>query len=134
MGESGTVIARVRLGWRLTGIGMLAVVWWGCLTPSPPNIPQLFPHIDKFEHFFAYLVLAAWFAAIYPQRRQRITILILLIVMGGCIEILQHYPGRDAEWLDWLADIVGVLLGLTWPARWLGVMFQALVNKYARAN
>ena len=130
MAETRAVAGRLHTGWRVLGICMLAVVWWGCLTPSPPAIPWLFPGFDKFEHFFAYLVLAAWFAAIYVHRRQRIVILILLIVMGGSIEILQHYTGRDAEWLDWLADISGTLLGLAWPAAWLGKVYQYLAGKY----
>jgi VanZ family protein len=36
------------------------------------------------------------------------------IVMGGCIEIAQDkwfYP-RTAEWVDWLADILGVTIAL----------------------
>jgi VanZ family protein len=131
MVEISSAAGRLRLGWRVAGICMIGVVWWGCLTPSPPNIPPLFSQFDKFEHCVAYLVLAAWFAAIYLKRNQRITILVLLIAMGGIIEILQHYTGRDAEWFDWFADILGAVLGLAWPARWLGRVYQHLVRKYA---
>lgn len=133
MGESDRAAENLRTGWRVLGICMVAVVWWGCLTPSPPDIPQPFPLFDKFEHCFAYLVLAAWFAAIYLQHRQRVVILVLLIAMGGMIEILQHYTGRDAEWLDWLADIGGTLLGLVWPAAWLAKLYRYLVDQYAHA-
>ncbi|MGH8372797.1 MAG: VanZ family protein [Gammaproteobacteria bacterium] len=131
MGEISPAVAHLRLGWRVIGICMIGVVWWGCLTPSPPNIPPLFPQFDKLEHFSAYFGLAAWFAAICPQRRQRLAILVLLIGMGAIIEILQHYTGRDAEWFDWLADILGALLGLAWPAVWLGRAYRYLVRKYA---
>lgn len=132
MADLEIAAAKLQLGWRIVGILMLGVVWWGCLTPSPPNIPQPFFDFDKLEHGFAYLVLAAWFAAIYRARRQRIVILVLLVAMGGLIEILQTYTGRDAEWFDWFADIAGALLGLTWPAGWLGLAHRYLVDRYAR--
>ena len=120
------------LYWRIAGILMVGIVWWGCLTPQPPYIPQPFDYFDKFEHGFAYLVLAAWFAAIYRMRRQRFLIFVLLVVMGGVIEILQHYTGRDAEWFDWFADILGALLGLAWPATWLGMTYKYLVDRYVQ--
>lgn len=133
MADSGVIATRLRTGWRIIGICMLGVVWWGCLTPSPPQVLPPFPYFDKFEHFIAYLGLAAWFAAIYVQRRQRLVILILLIVMGGAIEILQGYTGRDPEWLDWLADIIGTLSGLAWPARWFNALYQYFASKHVQS-
>ncbi|HEX5340072.1 MAG TPA: VanZ family protein [Gammaproteobacteria bacterium] len=134
MADTSVAARRLRSGWLILGICMTATVWWGCLTPSPPGIPPLFPQFDKFEHFFAYVVLAAWYAAIYASRRQWLVILSLLIVMGGAIEILQLYTGRDAEWLDWLADIAGVLFGLAWPSRWLRMLYLKLIHRYAEAT
>lgn len=132
MADGGVIAVRIRTGWRIIGICMLVVVWWGCLTPTPPQLPSPFPQFDKFEHFIAYLGLAAWFGAIYVQRRQRIIILVLLILMGGAIEILQGYTGRDPEWLDWLADIVGTLSGLAWPARWLGALYRYFAGTHVQ--
>lgn len=134
MVEQAVLAARVTRGWHMLGVCMVALVWWGCLTPSPPDIPQLFPQFDKLEHFTAYLALAAWFAAIHVTTRRRMLILVLLICMGGMIEILQGYTGRDAEWLDWLADIAGVLLGLAWPALWLRALYQQLIHVHAEAH
>jgi len=132
MAETEFAAEKLLLGWRIIGILMVGIVWWGCLTPSPPDIPQPFFDFDKLEHGFAYLVLAAWFAAICKSRRQRIVLVVLLIVMGGMIEILQHYTGRDAEWFDWFADIAGALLGLTWPATWLRMTYQYLFDRYGQ--
>lgn len=134
MADSSVVAGRFRLGWRVAGIIMVGIVWWGCLTPTPPDIPQPFDYFDKVEHCVAYLLLAAWFAAIYARRRQRLVILISLIVMGGLIEILQHYTGRDAEWFDWFADIIGALLGLSWPARWLSIVYARLAENHVQSG
>lgn len=133
MADTGAAESRLRQAWRIAGIVMVGIVWWGCLTPSPPDIPQPFGNFDKLEHGFAYLVLAAWFAAIHARRRQRLAILILLATMGGSIEILQHYTGRDAEWFDWFADIAGTLLGLAWPALWLERIYRYLAGWYAKS-
>ncbi|HET7922854.1 MAG TPA: VanZ family protein, partial [Gammaproteobacteria bacterium] len=103
MADNGAGARRLRSGWQALGFGMVVLVWWACLVPSPPEIPPAFPYFDKFEHFIAYLVLAGWFAAIHARMRARIVVLCLLVLMGGVIEVLQHYTGRDAEWLDWLA-------------------------------
>ena len=44
-----------------------------------------------------------------------------LIVLGGMLELLQEYctETRAGEWLDFVADTVGVLLGglLMWSVR-----------------
>ena len=35
-----------------------------------------------------------------------------MILLGGVLEILQDFVGRDAEWLDQAVNAVGALLGM----------------------
>ncbi len=79
---------------------------------------------DKAEHLLSFLVLVVLGAFAWGKRRLLLVALALAIV-GGAIEIFQAIPaiGRDAEFLDWVADIAGVgagllfvtALGTRWP-------------------
>jgi VanZ family protein len=67
---------------------------------------------DKANHALAFFVLAVLGTSAYPARWRGV--LLALLVYGASIEIMQWLTGyRDAEWLDWLADGVG--LALAWP-------------------
>ena len=75
------------------------------------NQPRLGPDgTDKFVHLIAFAALA------YPMARTgRIGLLPVFVgasAFGAIIEVLQPYFGRDAEMQDWIADIVGVVLGI----------------------
>ncbi|GHT57445.1 hypothetical protein FACS18945_1770 [Bacteroidia bacterium] len=96
------------------------------------------PYLDKVVHIIMYMVLAGTLvweqARIANPRRQEpsnkpngilrlrsvtkpamtaVTIA-LPILYGGLLELLQEYffPPRTGDWLDFLADIAGVLLGV----------------------
>ena len=97
-----------RLIWRGILVGLLAVVSTLALSPNPPG-PEVVGW-DKFNHGAAFAALAGsvWFA--YPTLRLRG--MVALFVYGGLIEIVQAFvPNRSAEWLDVLADAVGIGLG-----------------------
>ena len=79
------------------------------------------PHVafaDKWSHMLAYAVFGAALAwNLIKDKRDKLWVWILGIAIpvlyGGLIEILQgafFYP-RTAEWLDWLADIIGTIIG-----------------------
>jgi VanZ family protein len=76
------------------------------------------PLADKWGHLLAYAVLGGMLAwdMIRDQRRWLwvwVTGLTLPIVYGGVIELLQgafFYP-RTADWMDWVADIIGTVTG-----------------------
>ena len=71
-------------------------------------MPSLIPW-DKAKHFIAFYVLAGLGAAALPRRPLWAPAL-FLAVYGGAIEGLQALPiiGRDAEWADWLTDLIAV--------------------------
>ena len=78
------------------------------------NVPS-FAHLtsDKVLHFGGYFALAVWFGGVTRTRRYPL-VGVLLIALGGVLEILQGvmHNGRNAEWLDLLADALGVIAGL----------------------
>jgi VanZ family protein len=92
------------------------------LIPKPPEIPAGFHSADKIAHLFAYLVLGFFvFASMYGGKRSGsatgsalLTALIvagLCAFFGGVIEILQTFTGRQPEFLDLTADLVGAVCG-----------------------
>lgn len=104
-------------------------LFWPCvlavlvlsLIPPEPYVPTT--GWDKSNHMlgFAVLMMTGWRA--YPAWPGRVWL--GLLAFGGLIEILQSFTGyRSAEWLDLLADAVGLVLGFgaglaaarMWPA------------------
>jgi len=91
------------MGAVLAGIIALAM-----LVPVPPRAPQA-PGLDKLVHFLAFAALI--FPVILTDSRRWYWAVPLAIAFGGAIELIQPSVGRGAEWLDWGADISGVLAG-----------------------
>jgi VanZ family protein len=86
----------------------LAVIL-GAVMPQS-NSPQFFALADKVVHTVAFLVLTLVGLRAYP--RQVLVMVVVLISLGGLIEILQGYTSsRSQEWEDFLADTLGVGLG-----------------------
>jgi hypothetical protein len=83
-------------------------------------------HSDKLLHFAAFAVLT-----ITTQLGRSGTaaldwrLCLVLLVFGGFIELVQSViPARDASWLDWLADALGIGAG-----RACGGATRALLKK-----
>lgn len=95
------------------------------LSFAPSSDFNKFPPIqilnfDKFVHLIMYSLLAVILIVDYRSRystknKQFLFIIFLFcVIFGGIIELMQEkwfYP-RSAEWIDWLADILGALLGI----------------------
>lgn len=65
---------------------------------------------DKVVHFLAFAILAFPIAC---TGRLRMSILFFACsIYGGVIELLQPSFGREAEVLDWIADMLGVAFGI----------------------
>ena len=107
----------------LPGLAWFFVV--GILTLMPgKDVPEVgwlnFPNIDKFVHVVLFGGLTLLFCLPYSKtgfsflkkRNIFIRISLSMILWGLMIEVIQKFfvPGRDFEWLDWLADSVGVLV------------------------
>lgn len=126
------VIQAVQRSWLTAGLALMALIVWGSLTPTPPNIELPLPQFDKVEHFGAYLLLTAWFSAAFPRRW--LWVALFFAFLGGAIEIAQGYTGRDPEWFDWFADCTGVAIGTWYPARWALQVKHWLASHYARSR
>lgn len=105
----------------------LGLVIWGELTPSEPHFLDFFGELnDKALHFIAYFGLAAMAAAAFKNRRPAILASLGLIVLGGVLEIVQGFTGRDMSFYDELANTVGVIAGAV-SAR---VIIEPLRNRF----
>lgn len=105
--------------WRTTLALLLAVISWLALTPAPPPEAGLF--WDKLNHFAAFASLAV--AGFMGFQRRWVPVALGLLAYGGLIEVLQSFtPTRVGEWVDLLADGIGIALGLglaATVARWV---------------
>lgn len=96
------------LFWRLALAGAMLVVGVLSLLPLGPELPST--GWDKTNHLLAFAVLALLAGPAWPGRIG--AALLALMAYGGLIEVLQAFTGyRLAEWADWLADGLGLLLG-----------------------
>jgi hypothetical protein len=80
------------------------------LVPQPPELPMAVS--DKAQHATAFAILAGLGACAWPKRLTQIAV--VLIIIGGLIEILQMIPvlHRDAEFADWATDVAATLAAL----------------------
>jgi hypothetical protein len=80
------------------------------LVPQPPGLPIALS--DKAQHATAFAILAGLGACAWPRRLAQIAV--VLIIIGGLIEILQMIPllHRDAEFADWATDVAATLATL----------------------
>ena len=95
---------------------VLTAAYWVVLFVMTHLPPKHLPHVpasDKLEHFGAYLVLSLMVGAtlwqVTPHKRRLIPVMVFVIaaLYGAFDEFTQIPVGRDAEFLDWVADISG---------------------------
>lgn len=81
------------------------------LLPQPPALPGA-PG-DKIQHMLAFFVLGAVAAAGWREV-SAVKLFAGLAVFGGAIELFQTIPAlhRDADPLDWIADMAAALAAL----------------------
>ena len=99
----------------------ILLIWVLSLTPFFPETPfDDVQFIDKWTHLVMYggTCSVIWFEYLLHHRTIDWGKIMLLSVvgmtlLGGLMELLQAYctTTRSGEWLDFWADIVGVLLG-----------------------
>ena len=106
---SRPILHRVRLTDAVVFWPAALLVVWGSLAPLPPlQVPLA---NDKLLHFIVYFVLAAIGVAAFRARRPALLAALGLIVLGGVLEILQGFVGRQTSFADQLANTLGVLAG-----------------------
>lgn len=91
----------------------LGVVIWGELAwmPGQGMFGWLADIDDKILHFIAYSALGGMAAAGIKERRWVAWAALGLILLGGALEFVQSYVGRDKSIYDALANTAGVAFG-----------------------
>ena len=112
----------------------IALVWYLSLFFIAPETPMDdVPFIDKWTHLVMYggTCSVMWWE--YVRRHELLCAwklwlfaVIGMIAMGGIIELVQAYctTNRSGEWLDFLADSLGVGLGVL-----IGLLFYRFRKK-----
>ena len=102
--------------WQIAGIGLLAMVLAGALLPADwfwsegPDSPFFIS--DKWVHGVTFAALALWFSGQYA-RRSYWRLIMGLVAFGLLIEMTQRMVSyRTAEWMDLLADLLGLAVGM----------------------
>ena len=109
----------VRPYWLAITLFILFVITFLSLLPMD-ELPKV-AGSDKLHHLLAYAGLMFWVALRKP--RYWLALLFFFMAWGGAIELIQPYVNRYAEWLDFLVNSVGLLLGVL-----VGFMFRKLLG------
>ena len=77
---------------------------------NPPSIEVGL--IDKFLHFLMFFSLSLWSCFVFSREWIK-WFIIFLILYGLMLELMQmaFFPLRSFEWMDWVFDALGVLVG-----------------------
>ena len=114
----GKPLFRMRLLLRLAGAVVMTVLLALMIGPYQ-NIESASRIWDKAAHFVAF-GLILWSLGVLFRRLPRTVAALLAVLIGGAVEVVQHFTGRDPSWGDWLADILGVVAALALWALWRG--------------
>jgi hypothetical protein len=107
MGWFTWVLRLLERRWLMFSLFFLATITTFSLTPLP-ELPFA-PGSDKLHHFVAYAALM--FPAALRGKRHWFVLAFVYIAWSGGIEIIQPYVNRYGEWLDLLANSIGVGIG-----------------------
>lgn len=99
-----------RRWWVAVGASLILLLLYGSLAPAKA-LPQL-SGSDKIWHAGTYFIVMAYFSQIYSTVRTRALIGAALIALGIAIEFIQPYVNRHFDWLDALANSIGVFAGI----------------------
>ena len=73
------------------------------------NLPEA-PGSDKTHHLIAYAALA--YPASLRKPKQWQAIITIFALYSGLIELIQPHVNRYGEWMDFLANISGLIIGI----------------------
>ena len=90
-------------------IAIAVVIASGTLSP-PGNSGAALPLSDKQMHALGFALLVLPLSVARPATI--IWLAPLALAYGGAIEVIQPSVGRTAEWADFLADGLGIALGI----------------------
>lgn len=94
--------------WLQITIFILAAITVLSLWPAA-SLPKV-PGSDKTHHFISYAALV--FPVALKKPKHWLIIALGFAVFSGAIELIQPYVNRYGEWLDLMANIIGLLCGI----------------------
>lgn len=98
--------------WRGAALAWMLLMFWLSSRsdlPDPARLPEWIP-VDKVAHLILFAVLAALFYLSGLRARWAV---VAAALYGLSDEFHQMYvPGRSPDLRDWLADVVGAILGV----------------------
>lgn len=99
------------------------VISW--LTLTPQDLPDLGPSlpVDKLAHVAAFTALILPSAILRPQFLW--WTFPIAALLGFSIELIQPCVGRSQEWMDLVADCIGLIVGTA-----LGLMIRRSLKRY----
>ena len=108
------------------------VIFWVLVTLTVvmsllPNeqVPAPLVFWDKAQHALGFAMLAIVGLGAYPAAARQVLLGLLLLGVG--IECAQALTGwRQGDWMDWLADAIGVALG------WAAMLAAARIRRSTR--
>ena len=93
----------------LVFVALVLIISWLAFSPAPPPGASL--GWDKANHASAFAALMVSGRLAWPRLPWR-TLALGLLAYGGAIELIQtQLPPREGDWLDLLADAVGLTIG-----------------------
>ena len=110
--------------WIQLSLAMLLAITALSLHPLD-NLPEA-PGSDKTHHLIAYAALAYPASLRKPKRWQ--AIITIFALYSGLIELIQPHVNRYGEWMDFLANISGLIIGIA-----LAYLIDKLM-KYPKQN
>ena len=125
--------------WRRLSVVLLVFVLIAALAPAfwfDTRIEALswFQHTDKWLHGLTFATLAVWFAGLFDRRvywRVAAGLMAFGLLIEGC-QLLVSY--RMADWLDVVANVTGIIAGLTIAIAGLGGWGLRIEAWYARRD
>ena len=100
---------------------VIAIIILSLAPVGAPEVARDVPLFDKWAHFIMYggLTTIVWWEMLRSKgkavHRSRLAVqgLICPVLLGGLMELCQAYltTYRSGEWMDFLANSIGVLLG-----------------------
>lgn len=107
-------LVRALRGRRITRVASLAACGTVLIASliQVPDAPINIAHSDKWLHATSYALLMMLVGWGWPGSPARLVSGVSLLCMGLVIEWIQHLlPWRSMEWLDLMANGVGLLIG-----------------------
>lgn len=103
------IIVHIKLYCKIITIILLISILILSLIPIA-RAPE-FHQNDKAYHLLTYFLLA--FPSGLKEPRKFVVFILFFVVFGGAIEMIQPFLNRSGEWLDFLANCIGIILGFS---------------------